>query len=83
MERTDAESSIIIEYRSRDLLNYFVIACNENHEKVIVQLGSNWNNGSNAGTFYWNVNNSVSNRNQNISGHLMNARCSRDFSRLF
>jgi hypothetical protein len=52
-------------------------------KKVIVQLGSNWNNGSNAGTFYWNVNNSVSNRNQNISGHLMNARCSREKSRLF
>lgn len=39
----------------------------------ITQLGSNWNNGTNAGSFYWNCNNSVSNRNRNISGHLLNA----------
>lgn len=34
----------------------------------ITQLGSNWNNGSNAGSFYWNLNNSVGNRNRNIRG---------------
>lgn len=38
----------------------------------ITQLGSNWNNGSKAG-LYWNVNNSVGNRNRNISSHLINA----------
>ena len=31
------------------------------------------NNGSNAGSFYWNVNNASSNRNRNISSHLLNA----------
>lgn len=40
---------------------------------LIAQLGSNWNNGTNAGSFYWNCNNSVSNRNRNISGQLLNA----------
>ena len=39
----------------------------------ITQLGSNWNNGTNAGSFYWNLNNSVRNRNRNISSHLINA----------
>ena len=39
--------------------------------KSIAHLGSNWNNGTNAGTFYWNLNNSVGNRNRNISTHLM------------
>ena len=29
--------------------------------------GANWNNGSNAGPFYLNVNNAVSNSNSNIS----------------
>lgn len=43
-------------------------------EKTITQLGSNWNNWSNAGTFYWNLNNSVSNRNRNIRGHLIFAK---------
>ena len=38
---------------------------------LIAQLGSNWNNGTNAGSFYWNCNNSVSNRNRNISSHLL------------
>lgn len=43
----------------------------------ITQLGSNWNNWSNAGTFYWNLNNSVGNRNRNIRGHLIIAKYSR------
>ena len=30
------------------------------------QLGSKWNNGTNCGPFYWNLNNTVSNRNRNI-----------------
>lgn len=47
--------------------------CNKK-KGFIAQLGSNWNNGSNAGSFYWNANNGVSNRNRNISGHLVNAQ---------
>lgn len=43
--------------------------------KPVTKLGSNWNNGSNAGSFYWNVNNTSSNRNRNISGQLLNAQC--------
>ena len=43
-------------------------------KKSIAQLGSNWNNGSNAGAFNWNLNNSVSNRNRNISSQLVNAQ---------
>lgn len=45
--------------------------------KYIAQLGSNWNNWDNAGSFYWNLNNSVGNRNRNIRGHLVNASYSR------
>jgi len=40
----------------------------------VTQLGSNWNNSLNTGTFYWNVNNNSSNRNRNISSHLVNAQ---------
>ena len=36
-------------------------------------LGSNWNNGLNTSTFYWNVNNSSTNRNANISSGAVNA----------
>ena len=36
-------------------------------------LGSNWNNGTNSGSFYWNVNNTTSNRNRNHGSHLVNA----------
>jgi len=43
--------------------------------KYIAQLGSNWNNWDNAGTFYWNLNNSVGNRNRNIRGHLIYLHC--------
>lgn len=39
----------------------------------VARLGGSWNNGSNAGSFYWNLNNSVGNRNRNISSHLVNA----------
>lgn len=42
--------------------------------KTITQLGSNWNNGTNAGGVYWNLNNSVGNRNRNISSHLVNCK---------
>ena len=57
------------------LLLPVVVACNKPIDnKSIAQLGSNWNNGSNAGTFYWNLNNSVSNRNRNISSQLVNAQ---------
>lgn len=33
-------------------------------------LGGNWNNGANAGSFYWNWNNGVGNRNRNIGSRL-------------
>lgn len=51
--------------------------------KKVTKLGSKWDNGANAGTFYWNLNNSASNRNRNISRQLVNARFSRGFPRLF
>ena len=38
----------------------------------ITQLSRNWSNGGNTSGFYWNLNNSVSNRNRNISSHLVN-----------
>lgn len=34
-------------------------------------VGGNWNNGSNAGLFYWNLNNTSSNTNVNIGGRLL------------
>ena len=34
-------------------------------------LGGNWNNASNADTFYWNLNNSVSNSNRNLGTRKM------------
>lgn len=43
----------------KESLILFVITCNEHHEKknkYIAQLGSNWNNWDNAGSFYWNLN---------------------------
>jgi hypothetical protein len=43
-------------------------------ESLVAQLGRNWNNGLNNGAFYWNVNNTPSNRNRNISSHLVNAQ---------
>jgi hypothetical protein len=42
--------------------------------KKVTKLGAKWNNSSNAGTFYWNLNNASSNRNRNISRQLVNAR---------
>lgn len=42
--------------------------------KKVTKLGSKWNNGASAGTFYWNLNNATSNRNRNISRQLVNAR---------
>lgn len=50
-----------------------IITTVEVYLKKITQLGSNWNNGTNAGTFYWYLHNSVGNRNRNISGRLVNA----------
>lgn len=40
---------------------------------IIAQLGSNWNNSDNAGSFYWNCNNNPGNRNYNIGSRLLNA----------
>lgn len=34
-------------------------------------IGGNWNNGDNAGTFNWNLNNATSNVNRNIGTHLI------------
>lgn len=42
-------------------------------ENQVTKLGANWNNGLNAGAFYWNLNNASSNRNRNISRQLVNA----------
>ena len=44
--------------------------------KKVTKLGSKWNNSTNAGTFYWNLNNASSNRNRNISSQLVNAQIS-------
>ena len=55
------------------ILNLLLLPAYRKSIKKITQLGSNWNNGTNAGSFYWNLNNSVSNRNRNISSQLVNA----------
>lgn len=55
------------------IFHLVVISVHNKNIFKITQLGSNWNNGSNAGSFYWNLNNSVGNRNRNISSHLVNA----------
>lgn len=39
----------------------------------VAHFGSNANNGTNAGSFYWNLNNASSNRNRNIGTHLAEA----------
>lgn len=50
------------------------MSTNENKGFLLVtQLGSNWNNSTNSGSFYWNLNNSSSNSNRNISCHLVHA----------
>ena len=36
----------------------------------VTKLSGNANNGVNAGTFYWNLNNTSSNLNQNIGTHV-------------
>lgn len=40
----------------------------------VAKLGGKWNNSSFAGLFYWNLNNSSTNRNRNISSHSVNAQ---------
>ena len=47
----------------------------ELHRKrfLIAQLGSNWNNSDNAGSFYWNCNNNPGNYNNNLGSRLLNA----------
>ena len=37
---------------------------------LVTQLGSNWNNSTNSGSFYWNLNNSSGNSNRNQGSHL-------------
>ena len=37
----------------------------------VLNVGGNWNNGSNAGLWYWNGNNSASNANSNIGGRIL------------
>jgi len=44
------------------------------HGCHVTHFGSNANNGTNAGTFYWNVNNSSSNANRNIGTQLCRQR---------
>lgn len=41
---------------------------------AVALLGGNWNNSTNAGPWYWNVNNTPSNRNRNIGGHPVYAK---------
>jgi hypothetical protein len=36
-------------------------------------FGGNWNNGLQAGSFYWNLNNAASNANRNIGARVANA----------
>ena len=38
---------------------------------LIAKLGGKWNNGSNCGAWYLNVNNTSSNRYRNIGSHLL------------
>lgn len=38
---------------------------------ALAHVGGNWNNGSNAGLFIWNLNNSSSNSNLNIGGQTL------------
>lgn len=40
------------------------------HNPRFTHLGGNANNGSQAGVFYWNVNNSSGNANRNIGSHV-------------
>lgn len=37
----------------------------------VLNVGGNWNNGSNAGVRYWNGNNDASNSNSNIGGRIL------------
>lgn len=48
---------------------------NSNSGLRVTYLGSHWNNGSNADTFYWNCNNDSSNTNTNIGTHLCFKPC--------
>lgn len=56
------------------MLMYEVNCPDKKSIKPVTKSGSNWNNGSNAGSFYWNVNNTSSHRNRNISSQLLNAQ---------
>lgn len=51
----------------------FLIWLYNKKDFFITHLGGKWNNSSKTGTFYWNLNNATSNRNRNISSHLVNA----------
>jgi hypothetical protein len=52
---------------------YFLKYNRQKYIFFIAHLGSNWNNDSNAGSLYWNLNNSSTNSNRNISTHLLYA----------
>jgi hypothetical protein len=41
---------------------------------LVAKFSGNWNNSANTGSFYLNLNNTSSNRNANISAHLVNMR---------
>ena len=47
-----------------------MILLNMGYIRNILQLGSNWNNGSKAGLFYSNLNNDVGNSNRNNGSQL-------------
>ena len=42
------------------------------YKKEVVKFGRNWNNAAKVSAFYWNLNNSASNSNANISSRLCN-----------
>ena len=50
--------------------DYTYITENLNGYRIAL-LGGSWNSGSNAGGFYWYLNNGVGSRNRNIGGHLV------------
>lgn len=50
--------------------------------KKVAILGGAWNDGADAGAFYWNLNNAASNRYRNISRQLVNARNRRGKSKI-
>lgn len=49
----------------------FVLPVNSNTGWYVLMVGGNYGNGSNAGLFYFNANNTSSNANSNIGARLL------------